>query len=168
MIEQRQREADGTGPLALSDRRVPAVRRGVYPTHRYECQPRQRNRGRHQESTRSLGGPDPNPGQPGTALVVLEGLLDPLADKSGRLEADQPYPRRPAKRRPHALLVVPAGVGFVNAARLLEAPVLLDLVGGLHRALGIETGDRTSLFYKDWGTGEPIVFVPGWYLSADM
>ncbi len=64
--------------------------------------------------------------------------------------------------------MVPAGVGFVNAARLLEAPVRLDLVGGLHRALGIETGDRTSLFYKDWGTGEPIVFVPGWYLSADM
>jgi non-heme chloroperoxidase len=32
----------------------------------------------------------------------------------------------------------------------------------------IETGDRTRLFYKDWGAGEPVVFVPGWCLSADM
>jgi non-heme chloroperoxidase len=32
----------------------------------------------------------------------------------------------------------------------------------------IETGDRTRLFYKDWGSGEPVVFVPGWCLSADM
>jgi non-heme chloroperoxidase len=32
----------------------------------------------------------------------------------------------------------------------------------------IETGDSTRLFYKDWGDGEPVVFVPGWCLSADM
>src|SRR5215208_4389852 len=32
----------------------------------------------------------------------------------------------------------------------------------------IETGDGTRLFYKDWGTGEPVLFVHGWVLGADM
>ena len=32
----------------------------------------------------------------------------------------------------------------------------------------IETRDRTSLFYKDWGNGKPVVFVHGWALGADM
>jgi pimeloyl-ACP methyl ester carboxylesterase len=29
------------------------------------------------------------------------------------------------------------------------------------------TTDRTEIFYKDWGSGEPIVFSHGWPLSAD-
>ena len=32
----------------------------------------------------------------------------------------------------------------------------------------IETSDRTSLFYKDWGTGKPVLFLHGWCLGADM
>ena len=32
----------------------------------------------------------------------------------------------------------------------------------------IEAADGTSLFYKDWGTGEPVVFVHGGQLGADM
>jgi non-heme chloroperoxidase len=32
----------------------------------------------------------------------------------------------------------------------------------------IETEDGTSLFYKDWGTGKPVVFIHGWGLGADM
>lgn len=31
----------------------------------------------------------------------------------------------------------------------------------------ITTGDGTQIFYKDWGSGEPIVFSHGWPLSAD-
>ncbi len=32
----------------------------------------------------------------------------------------------------------------------------------------IETRDGTHLFYKDWGTGEAVLFVHGWVLGADM
>ena len=31
----------------------------------------------------------------------------------------------------------------------------------------ITTSDGTEIFYKDWGTGQPIVFSHGWPLSSD-
>ena len=31
----------------------------------------------------------------------------------------------------------------------------------------IETKDGTTLYYNDWGTGQPIVFSHGWPLSED-
>src|SRR5437763_14516787 len=31
----------------------------------------------------------------------------------------------------------------------------------------ITTDDGTEIFYKDWGSGDPIVFSHGWPLSAD-
>jgi non-heme chloroperoxidase len=31
----------------------------------------------------------------------------------------------------------------------------------------ITTGDGTEIFYKDWGSGQPIVFSHGWPLSGD-
>lgn len=32
----------------------------------------------------------------------------------------------------------------------------------------IKTNDGTSLFYKDWGSGPPVVFIHGWPLNSDM
>ncbi|MCY1642756.1 alpha/beta fold hydrolase [Methylorubrum sp. SL192] len=32
----------------------------------------------------------------------------------------------------------------------------------------IETRDATRLFYKDWGSGPPVVLIHGWPLDADM
>ena len=31
----------------------------------------------------------------------------------------------------------------------------------------ITTADGTEIFYKDWGSGQPIVFSHGWPLSSD-
>ena len=31
----------------------------------------------------------------------------------------------------------------------------------------ITTKDNTKLFYKDWGTGKPVIFMHGWPLSSD-
>jgi pimeloyl-ACP methyl ester carboxylesterase len=31
----------------------------------------------------------------------------------------------------------------------------------------LTTRDGTEIYYKDWGSGRPIVFSHGWHLSAD-
>src|ERR1700755_3463297 len=37
----------------------------------------------------------------------------------------------------------------------------------IHQKMTLTLKEGTELYYKDWGTGQPIVFHHGWPLSAD-
>jgi non-heme chloroperoxidase len=78
----------------------------------------------------------------------------------------QPHIALPVTRRdaflgaaaPTAFLVLPTASGA--AATLTQAQERLSMGT-------ITTKDGTKIFYKDWGSGQPILFSHGWPLSAD-
>jgi non-heme chloroperoxidase len=55
----------------------------------------------------------------------------------------------------------------LGAARADEPPTPSRNPKGIQPMDTITTKDGTKIFYKDWGTGQPIMFHHGWPLSAD-
>ena len=70
-----------------------------------------------------------------------------------------------------------AGAGMVAAAALPAAArvtgpqagagAAAPKPGGVHHGSSITTRDGTQIYYRDWGTGQPVVFSHGWPLSGD-
>src|SRR5260370_27188653 len=69
-----------------------------------------------------------------------------------------------------AAAAVLAGAGFTSISNdALARPKPHDSSTKRTPLPYLETGDRATLFYKDWGPGEPkVVFVHGWPFHSDM
>lgn len=80
-----------------------------------------------------------------------------------------------SRRRMMATGIMGAGLGLVAAAAspftrsaAATTPASSVPAGKTTMSTGIFTvKDGTNLFYKDWGTGQPIVFHHGWPLTSD-
>jgi non-heme chloroperoxidase len=67
-----------------------------------------------------------------------------------------------------AAIAMPLLSASSSANAASSAPKAHSIAGGVPMGSSkIKTKDGVEIFYKDWGTGQPIVFSHGWPLSAD-
>src|SRR5262245_8146782 len=55
----------------------------------------------------------------------------------------------------------------IGGAALLAADGALAERRTSRRHASVETRDGTQLFYRDWGSGAPLVFLSGWALTSE-
>jgi non-heme chloroperoxidase len=114
--------------------------------------------------------------QPGLSTVVLyEGLEDVLngqsadnLDSNGFTALDPPAEQHHADPRVHRGGNRVAWSANRKMASLSARTFRRQLPDQRRQRMGtITTTDGTEIFYKDWGSGQPIVFSHGWPLSGD-
>jgi non-heme chloroperoxidase len=88
--------------------------------------------------------------------------------------ADNGHGRGTPGRNPSRRGVLLGGLGLAGTGLLAPLMTMEAATAAQHNSeegtdpmTTIKTQDGTEIFYKDWGSGQPIVFHHGWPLSAD-
>jgi pimeloyl-ACP methyl ester carboxylesterase len=110
---------------------------------------------------------------PGLTRDEAEGALGrslrlPPHLEERRREIAAILPPLPSEAAARAAGIRTSRAAIVQSARLPRSLSCAPPTMGKQDMTTITTKDGTEIYYKDWGTGRPILFSHGWPLSADM